>query len=225
MGAGLALGNFDNTLSLSDGTSYNSQILAYPKINLHGEIWVTPAWYATALIAQGIGSSDNPTGSSPNELSNSLSQYRFTFGYNFLLRNEFFGPKLSIEAGLNDYRMFIDGSSSSGFTSLQYRTFVVAIGGLVPVTPDKKWSMGGKVHFHFFSSLKETPVNSGDDNNTINQFSIFAENKLSERLRFNVGLEFHLLSTNFSGNGARTIPASNLSHRFFMATTGIDYMF
>ena len=224
VGAGLALGNFDNTLSLSDGTSLNSEVTVYPKINLHGEVWVTPKWYATALIAQGIGSSQNPTGS-PSEISNSLSQYRFTFGYNFLLKNEFFGPKLSMEAGFNDYRMFIDGSSSNGFTSLQYRTFVVAVGGLVPVMPDHSWSVGGKVHFHFFSSLKETPVSSGTPNNSINQFSLFAENKLSERLRFNFGLELHLFSTSFSGGGNRTTPASNLSHRFIMATTGIDYLF
>jgi hypothetical protein len=225
VGADFSIGNFDNSLGLSDGTSINSKVAAYPRINLRGEIWITPKIYADASIAQGIGSSANPAGNPP-EVSNSLSQYRLSFGYNFILRNEFFGPKLSFDIGLNSYRMFIDSNSGAGFTTLQYRSVPIGIGGHVPINKQKTWAIGGKAYFHLFPSLRETPFTSGGDaDNTINHFTFYAENKISESLRWKFGLDFMILSTSFSAVGDRATPATNLSHRFTMLSTGVDYLF
>ena len=226
VGGNFSLGSFNNNLNLSDGTNYNSKVTMYPKLDVHGEIWVTPKWYAEASFAQGIGDSSNPTGGSPSKLSNSLTQYRLAFGYNFILRNEFFGPKLSIDLGFNGYQMFVDSSSNQGFTSLDYTSVPIGIGGYVPINPSRSWAIGGKAYFHMFPRLRESPLSSGaGSSNNINQFFFYAENKLSQRLRFNIGLEFLLLSSTFSGTGDRTVPANNLSHRYTMLSTGIDYMF
>lgn len=225
VGADFSLGAFSNSLGLSNGTNLNSKVSVYPRINLSGEVWITPKLYADAAFAQGIGQSSNPAGS-PSELSNSLTHYRLSFGYNFILRNEFFGPKLSVDIGLSSYRMFIDSSGTTGFTTLQYRSLPIGVGGYVPINPSRTWAIGGKAYFHLFPSLNETPFASGGDpDNNINHFAFFAENKISQRLRWKLGLDFMLLSTSFSAGGARTIPASNLSHRFTMFSTGVDYLF
>ncbi len=225
VGADFSLGTFDNNMALSDGSTINSKVSVYPRINITGEAWITPKIYANAAFAQGIGQSANPTGN-PSEVSNSLTQYRLSFGYNFILRNEFFGPKLSLDMGFSSYKMFVDSSGTNGFTTLQYRSLPIGIGGYVPINASRSWAIGGKAYFHLFPSLKETPFASGGDpDNNINQFLFYAENKISQRLRWKVGLEFLLLSTSFSGGGARPVPADNLSHRFTMLSTGIDYLF
>lgn len=225
VGANLSLGSFDNNVGLSDGTNLNSKVGVYPRIDLHGEVWITPKIYANASFAQGIGQSENPTGN-PSEISNSLTQYRFSFGYNFILKDEFFGPKLTFDMGFSSYRMFVDSTSNSGFTTLQYRSLPIGIGGYVPINPANTWAIGGKAYFHMFPSLKETPFSSGGSpNSNINNFLFYAENKISQRLRWTMGLDFLLLSTTYSGQGGRTTPASNTSHRFTMLTTGIDYLF
>lgn len=225
VGADFSIGNFDNNLALADGTNLNSGVSAYPRIKVAGEIWITPSIYTDAYFAQGIGQSDNPGGGT-SEVSASLTQYRLSFGYNFILRNEFFGPKLTFDLGFSNYRMFIDTTSNSGFTTLQYRSLPIGIGGYVPINNSRTWAIGGKAYFHFFPRLNETPFSSGGNpESTINEFKFYAENKISQRLRWRIGLEFLLLSTTYSGQGGRTTPANNLSHRYTLLNTGIDYLF
>lgn len=225
VGANFSIGSFNNSLGLTDGNSYNSKVSAYPRIDLHGEVWVTPKFYVDGIFAQGIGQSGDPAGGG-RDISNSLTQYRLSFGYNFILRNEFFGPKLTFDLGFSGYQMFVDTNSNNGFTTLQYRSLPIGIGGHVPINASKTWAIGGKAYFHMFPSLDEKPFSSGGDpDSTINQFLFYAENKISQRLRLKFGLEFLLLSTSFTGPGTRPTPASNLSHRFTLLSTGVHYLF
>ena len=224
VGANFGIGSFDNNLTLSNGQSLDSKASTYPRVRIDGEVWITPKIYGDASFAQGIGSGTDPT--SGQEISQSLTQYRFSFGYNFILRDEFFGPKLSLDIGFSSYRMFIDTTSNTGYTTMEYRSLPIGIGGYVPINARRTWAIGGKAYFHFFPSLTETPFSSaGESDNTINHFLFYAENKISQRLRWKVGLEFLLLSSSFSGQGGRATPASNSSHRFTLLTTGVDYMF
>ena len=224
VGADFGLGSFDNNLTLNNGTSLDTKSSTYPRVRINGEVWITPKIYADANFAQGIGEGKDPT--SGQDISQSLTQYRFSFGYNFILRNEFFGPKLSLDIGFSSSRMFVDTTSNNGFTTMEYRSLPIGIGGYVPINKSRSWAIGGKAYFHFFPSLTETPFSSGGDSeNTINHFLFYAENKLSQRLRWKIGLEFLLLSSSFSGVGGRTTPANNSSHRFTMLTTGVDYLF
>jgi hypothetical protein len=224
IGAQFSLGSFDNSLGLSDGTNLNSKVTTYPKIDLSGEVWITPKIYADANFSQGIGQSSDPT--SGGDVSNSLTQYRLSFGYNFILRNEFFGPKLTFDLGFSGYQMFVDTNSNNGFTTLQYRSIPIGIGGYVPINETQSWAIGGKAYFHMFPRLTERPFSSGSSaDSNINQFIFYAENKISQRLRLKFGMEFLMLSTSFSGGGDRPTPARSLSHRFTLLSTGIHYLF
>jgi hypothetical protein len=225
VGADLSLARFDNNLNLTDGGNLNSQILFYPRVSINGEIWLTPKFYSEASFSQGVGDASNPVGP-PDTISSSLTQYRLAFGYNFMLRDEFFGPKFTIDIGLSNYRMYMDTVTQLGFTTLEYRSMPIGLGGYVPIDDSGNWAISGKAYFHLFPSLRESPFSSGaNPNNSINQFLFNVEHKLSSRLRLKMGLEFLVLSTGFSGQGERTPPASNLSHRFTFFTTGIDYLF
>ena len=229
VGGRLGMGSFNNSVFLPDtAQTYSSQVPIYPKINIDAELWVNPNWYGQVELAQGIGSSQNPVGG--QDLSQSLSQYRVSFGYNFLLRNDFFGPKISVDLGVSSYRMFVDSTTPVIFTTLNYTSLPFGVGGYVPVTKNGKWGIGGRVYFHMFPRLRESPVSSGDSSeSSFNQIIFFAQHKYSERIRLNFGVEAMILSTSFSGAGSRdpatTGPAQNLSHRHILLTSGIDYLF
>ena len=224
LGAQFGIGSFDNNLTLADGTSFDARNSAYPRITINGEVWITPEVYGDVSFSQGIGDVNDPT--SGQDISQSLTQYRFSFGYNFLLRNQFFGPKLSVDIGLSNYEMFTDTTSQDGFTTMQYRSVPIGIGGYVPINRTQSWAIGGKAYFHLFPSLKERPfASAANADSTINQFLFYAENKFSPRLRLKLGLEFLLFSSNFSGQGGRDTPANNTSHRFTLLTSGINYLF
>jgi hypothetical protein len=176
-------------------------------------------------FAQGIGDASNPAGP-PSEVTASLTQYRLAFGYNFLLKNEFFGPKITFDLGIQNYRMFIDSTSNNGLTTLEYRSVPIGLGGYLPIDEAGLWALQAKAYFHLFPSLKESPFSSGGNpNNTINQFLFNLEYKMTARFHLKGGLELLALSTNFSGPGQRPTPATSTSHRFTFATFGIDYLF
>lgn len=225
IGAGLAVGSFNNNLGLSSGNNLDSKVQVYPRIDLHGEIWVTPRFYVDGIFAQGIGQSNNPSGG-PSELSNSLTQYRMSVGYNFMLMNEFFGPKVTFDLGINNYKMYVDTTSNQGLTTMEYSSIPFGIGGYIPIDKQQNWALGGKAYFHLFPRLRETPFSSASgSDNTINHFHFFAERKWGARLRLNFGLEFLMLTTNFSGQGDRVDTANNSSQRFTLFNTSIDYLF
>jgi len=226
IGARLGLGSFNNNLSLQSGLSYESQVPVYPKVDIEGEIWMSPEWYINGSMSQGLASSSNPNGGTPSSLSLTLSQYRMSVGYNFLLKNNFFGPKFSVDLGVSHYQMFVDNTTPLSFTTLAYTSFPLGVGAYVPVTNSQKWAIEGKVYFHLFPSLRETPFNSGDASNTVNQLLFYGIHKWSERLRLKGGLEALILSTSFSGTGSRPDgPGRNLSQRHLMLLLGCDYLF
>ncbi|MCB0377152.1 MAG: hypothetical protein KDD33_01540 [Bdellovibrionales bacterium] len=225
VGGNFTIGSYSNNLSLSSGTNYTTQVDVYPRLNLHGQLWMTPQWYAEAQYGQGIGTSKNPSGGTPSELSNSMSQYRVSVGYNLILRNEFFGPKFFADIGFANYSMYVDSTAGQGFTSVDYRSVAIGLGGYTPINLAKTWGFGGKIYFHAFPRLNEKPFSSGSSDNNINQFQFFADYKLSQRLRWTFNLDFLLLSSSFKGAGDRTIPANSMSHRHMGLATGVDYLF
>ena len=223
IGADFSLGSFYHSMGFQDDSKSQSQLPFYPRINLTGELWITSRIYAEAFFAQGQGSSEDPEGS---HFSHSLTQYRLSLGYHFLLKKDFFGPKLTVNLGFSSYKMFVDDSNTKGLTTVLYQSLPLGVGGHLPINASKTWAIGGRVYFHLFPDLVETPQASGNSpSNTINQFNVYAENRLSEKLSWRMGLEQLLLSTSFSSGERGPRPASTISQSLTMFSTGFEYWF
>lgn len=229
----LGLGQFNNNVNVTSVGNLEAKTSVFPALALHGEIWLTPNWQVNADILQGVLSASNPrSGSKPSELNQSMGRYSLSFGYNFLLRDDFFGPKLQVNAGFMNYKLYVDDSQPTALTTATYSGFVLGIGGSLPVSERKDWFVGGHANLVFFPTLAETPVSSGaSSSNSINDFSLFVEKKIGENIRGIASIDFALYSTNFSGTGSRTGTggvsevATSMSQRTTTVNAGVAYLF
>lgn len=207
------------------GSISGSQSLA-PNILVRGEMWINPQWYISALLRQGVFQIDNGLqGSSPGNLNMALSQYSVGTGYNFLLTNDFFGPKIQLGAGYVNTDFTIDDSTPTAFTKMKYGGLVLTLAGQFPLSEELPIDLGAKFDFYVNESLSEN-IKSGDSSSsTINSFSFFVDYRLRTRFKIRGEILLEQFSTDFNGAGERTDPASSTSHKLTTVMGGIQYLF
>lgn len=224
VGASFGLGQMNyNTQRETSGT-LNADTNLYPSVKLMAELWFTSEWIANFEIQQGIMSADNPGGSSPGELSINQSSYLLSFGYNFMIQDDFFGPSVLLSLGYASYELDVDSSNPLTLTSTKYSGFFFGLKGTVPVSDDKRWNLGGELRYFLSTNLSESPRSSGGNDNTMTKFSIIGYYQQNTRMRFVGSLDFSLFSTKFDGT-ASTDDAIDASQKFTTLNGGIEYLF
>lgn len=234
VGVSAGLGSYNSSVNLGGGAgNIEAKAPFYPSLGVYGELWLNPQWTVRADLSQGVISLSNPrAGSTPGTLNMSMTKYSFVVGYNFLLRDDFFGPKLQLSGGFGNYRMFVDDSQPQALTTTNYAGPVIGLSGSFPVTDEKIYYLGGRLNLFVAPSLTETPNRSGASANaTVNDFSLFGEMKIAENMRATASVDFSLYSASLTGAGNRMGPANtpesatSLSERHTLITGGIVYMF
>lgn len=226
------LGSYSASTNLTGVGSLDAKSDFFPMLGINAELWLNPQWSVMADVTQGILTAANPRGgSSPSNLNHAMSKYSMSLGYNFLIRDDFFGPKFQLRAGLNYYRMFVDDSTPESFTTVNYNGYLLGLGLYFPLADFNemdltKWAVGGEFIMTLFSKLSESPVTSASSSsNTINEFSLFLERKIAVNLKARLLLDFALYSSNLSGAGTRAESATSLSQRQTSVGGGIVYQF
>jgi hypothetical protein len=223
---GLGTYSIGNNLSSAGGVSATNSLI--PSIQGTGEIWINPEWLINFNLRQFVFSVTNPyTKSTPGRLNISTSQYTMHAGYNFLLEEKFFGPKIQLSAGYSSLSSYVDQSTPVAFTSMTYSGLVLGVGGSFPLSLESRLpiSLGAKLNLFFNPSLSESPVTSGNPSNNITSFNAFGEYRYSNRINVRFVLDYDLFSSNFSGSGTRTESATSASHTMTTVSTGIEYLF
>lgn len=226
LGVSLGLSQMRYNTQLQSAGSLHSEANLFPTVKLMAELWFTSEWIANFEVEQGVMSVDNPlAGSSPRDLSINQSNYLLSFGYNFMIQDDFFGPSILLSLGYASYGLDVDSTSPLAFTSTRYTGFFFGLRGTVPVTDDRKWNMGGALQYFLKSDLSEDPKSSGASDNMITKFSLLGFYQQNTRLRFTGSLDFSLFSTKFGGGGNRPDNAIDASEKFTTLTGGIEYLF
>ncbi|MES2768533.1 MAG: hypothetical protein V4596_05240 [Bdellovibrionota bacterium] len=225
VGVSLGLGQMRyNTNRPTGGGSLNADTNLYPSVKLMAELWFTSEWIGNFQIEQGVMSVDNPGTGAPSDLSINQSNYLLSFGYNFMIQDDFFGPSILLSLGFASYSLDVDSSTPITLSSTKYSGFFFGLKGTVPVSDDKKWNMGGSLQYFLKSDLSESPEDSGSSDNTMTRFSILGFYQQNTKLRFTGSLDFSLFSTKFSG-GADASDAIDASQKFTTLTGGVEYLF
>ncbi len=226
VGLSLGFGQMRYNTKLQSAGSLNGESNFYPTFLLTGQLWMTQNWLADIEIEQGVATIKNPyPSSSPSDLSANISNFALSFGYNFLIQDDFFGPSVLLSLGYGSYGLDVDSSSPLGLTSTRYKGFFLGIKGLMPVSDDQRWNAGVGLQYFLKSDLSESPQGSGSPDNTITRFSLLGFYQKNSRLRFTGALDFSLYSTSFSGSGTRPDPADDASQKYTVLRGGIEYLF
>lgn len=227
VGANFGLGLFTGKTSLRDGDNLSESATAYPGVYFDGELWLTSKWAMHFALAQAIITVDNPrSGSTPAELSQSLSKYEFLFGYYMRFGGSIWQPWVELLAGYSSYELKVDNSNPTAFTTQEYTGFKLGVRGQVPVTRDQRWFAGARAHYTLFPSLNESPVTSGSSSeSTIIEFGAFVGYKWSPNIQFTGALDLSQYQSTFSGDGSHSTDANSASHRHVVFSGGINYFF
>jgi hypothetical protein len=227
VGIKVGVGSYAGSTALTGVGSLDAKSAFFPMLGLNGELWLNPQWSILADITQGIISTPNPrAGATPGDLNHALSKYSMALGYNFLIRDDYFGPKFQLKTGFSFYRMFVDDSLPQGLTTVNYNGLLLGLGLYFPISDKGPWAIGGDFAMTLFSKLTESPYTSGDSaNNTINEFSLYLERKIAINLKARGSLDFALYSSSLSGTGTRNEPATSISQRTVGVGAGLIYQF
>lgn len=195
-----------------------------PNIMVRGEVWLNPQWLIGLQLRQSVFSIDNKLNNShPGKLNMSLGQYGVNLGYNFLLTENFFGPKLQLGVGYLNTNFTIDDSNPTAFTTMKYGGLLFSLAGQFPLSDEIPMELGAKFDFFMNPSLSENKKSGSSASNQINSFSFFVDYKLRPRFKVRGELLLENYSTNFSGTGERT--ATSTSHRMTTIMGGVEYLF
>jgi hypothetical protein len=227
LGVSFGFGSFSANSDLESSGSVQSEESIFPQLKIDGELWITPDFSVLGGIRQGVVKIKNPlSGSEPETLNLSISEYSLLFGYNILVHGDFFGPKVQLLGGFSQYSRYVDTSNPLAMTSATYSGFMLGADGSMPVDPAEKIYLGANLQFFIAPGLKETPKTSGrESNSTINTFSFYSMYKMGERLRAKGSLDFELYSSTFSGSGTRNQDAQSASERIITFNGGLEYLF
>lgn len=223
---GLSSYQISNNLSSAGGVSATSSLT--PAIQVGGEMWFNPNWFAEATLRQFIFSVSNPySGSSPSKLNVSTSQYSLLGGYNFLVADQFFGPKMQLLGGYSRMTSFVDQSTPVAFTTVNYAGLVFGLGGSVPLESESKLpvTIGARLNFFWNPTLDESPVTSGGSSSKVTSFNAYFEYRQTQRMLFKGSIAYDLFSSTLTGSGSRSESATSISHAMTTLSGGIEYLF
>ncbi len=210
------LGSYGISTSLASGTIEASTSLA-PEIAVKGELWLSSEWNILFNIRQAVFTASN--------LNMSLSSYGVLGAYNFLMSEDFFGPKIQLSAGYSTYMSNADQSTPLAFTNMNYGGFVVGFLGQFPLTKEIPMDLGAQFNLFISPGMSES-VSSGDSSrNTINQFGFFGVYHLRSRFKIRGEINFEYYASDFSGPGAGTHSSSNTTQKLTSLMGGIEYLF
>ncbi len=219
-------GNYTQNTTLATAGSLSGSNTLAPNILLRGELWLNPEWSIGVQLRQSVFSIDNEqAGSSPSSLSMALGQYGVNVGYNFLLTNDFFGPKLQLGAGYMTTKFSVDDSTPTTFTSMDYSGLLLSLAGQFPLSEEIPIEVGAKFDFYLNPSVSESKESGASSDSKINSFSFFVDYKLKTRFKVRGELMLENYSSDFSGVGERPDPATSTGHKMTTLFGGVQYLF
>lgn len=228
VGIMFGLGSYDINNALStQGVSAGNQTV--PSIHVGGEMWITQNWFASFGLKQyAFSVPNNLSGSTPGKLNVSTLQTSLLGGYNFLVADDFWGPKIQLMMGMATIASTVDQSTPAAFNSMNFGGLNFGVAGMFPLETSQKkpFYLGGRLYYFLNPTVSESPTSSGSGSSAqISSFAATGDYRYSERMGIHMELMFDLMSASFSGAGTRTPSASSASHTITTLAAGIEYYF
>lgn len=219
------ISSYEQNSDIVGGNSITAKNGFAPNIAVRGELWIDSNWFVGFGLRQSVFPVSNDlVTSQPSRLNMSLEQYSVIGGYNFLLSNDFFGPKMQVSAGFVSTKFNADNSTPTALTTMQYGGVLVGLAGQFPLSEQIPLDLGAKFDLWLNPSMSENN-SSGSSSNTINSFGFFLDYRMKPRLNIKTELSFEYFKSDFSGTPTRLNPSSGISHKLTTVLCGVEYLF
>lgn len=220
------LSNYAMSTNLTSSGSIEASTPLAPEIAIKGELWISSEWNVLYDLRQSVFSTSNPlSGSTPGTLNMSLSSYGVRGAYNFLMNEDFFGPKIQLSAGYASFSSHSDQSTPLAFTNMNYGGLVFGILGQFPLSEEIPMELGAQFNFFPSPGLSESVASGDSSKSSINQFGFFGIYHLRTRMNIRGEINFDYYSTDFSGAGEGTHTSSNTTQKRTSILGGIEFLF
>lgn len=164
-------------------------------------------------------------GSSPNQLTYSLSRYLVLAGMDYLLEDDSDKIKLTGAIGLSSLKTDVSTSTPTALTSTKTDAIALQVKASMPLSGENPVTVGAKLELFFNPTFSETPVNSGSAKVSLTSFGVFGVFPYSDKLNIRTDLGLVNISANFSGIGTRSNPAGSTAIQTMNEQIGIEYLF
>lgn len=225
----LAFGLSDYRIGATNKTgtnSYSSTQGFAPTLKLGLELWFTSEWFGSLDMEQSFFKSKNGlSGSSPDNLNFTHSQYDLIFGYKYAVTGNFWGPQISVGGGFLIGETQVTDSNPTAFTSNSTNGLQLHLGGNFPVSEDYKTAVGAKAKFILFETFKETPVDSGKSDANMNNFGIYLTQQISTHLQFKPEINYGMNSVSYNGSASNANPLRSSEEKTVSYLFGVEYLF
>lgn len=220
------LGTYSQSSSLVGGGSAEGRTSLAPQLAVSGEFWYSPNWIIQGEVKQSIFQISNTLqNSDPSKVDMSVSEYSMAVGYNFLLLEDFFGPKIQVFGGYDSHSYNAGSTSPTAFTKMSYSALHLKFAGSFEVSETFPMQLGAYFKFFLSPRLSESPVSSGSSSNKLNSFGFFGTYRMTQNYSLRGELNFDYFTSDFSGTGSRSPEASSTNSKFNVLAFGIEYLF
>jgi hypothetical protein len=217
------LGAYSQSSNLTTGSLEASTSMA-PEIAIKGEIWINSEWNILYGLRQSVFAVTNPDpNSTPSTLNMALSSYSVLGAYNFLMSEDFFGPKIQVSGGYGTYSSHTDQSTPVlAFTNMDYGGLQLGLAGQFPLTTEIPVDLGAQLNLFLSPKMSESNPSGTAGKSTILQFGFFGIYHLQSRFKIRGELNFEYYATDFSGATARS---TNSTQKRTSLLGGLEYVF
>lgn len=225
----VGLGDYSISNNLASSGSVSGRNSMVPSMHVEGEMWLSAHWFLGLELHQYVTKIDNGlAGSSPGSLNLQTLELELVGGYNILVSEQFWGPKLQLMFGINQMDSKIDDSTPTALTSNKFGGMAFGVAGSVPMGTTSPFpvTLGGKFMYYWNPSFSEAPVTSGSSaSSRISTFSLFGEYQAAERLAYRGELSFKQYGASLSGSGSRFDSATSVGHAMTTLAGGVVFLF
>src|SRR6185312_9067881 len=129
------LGSYSVSNDLKSVGSVSGHSSLTPSLHIDGELWLTKNWFGSLQLREFVAQIDNGySGSSPGHVNPTATETGLQFGYNFLMSDDFYGPKFQLSAGYTTFNTHLDSSTPVAYTSMNWGGLAIGLGGSFPVS-------------------------------------------------------------------------------------------
>lgn len=197
-----------------------------PNLALMAEGWLNRDWWVGFSLRQSAFSVNNGLANSfPGKINMSLSKYDVSAGYNFLLGNDFFGPKLQLSLGMAQFKSRADESTPLLFSNMDFGGTFVGFNFNTNLGEESLWDVGARMKYYLSPDASDSADSGSVKSVSANDFAFLLARRVRQNFRYVGELNFEYYSADFNDNGSRNPSVKSNSHRATTLWLGLEYAF